>query len=65
MPDFEITEVQSIHYNSNGFSKGYSLGAGHKLSDDTALVAIANKTVPAGYIVNVSVEIKIIGIEKL
>lgn len=65
MADFEITETSILSLNVEGFSKEYRLEAGEKLSDDDTLIAIAGKTVPAGYRVRVNVDVNVLEVEKL
>lgn len=65
MADFEITETPTVSRSVQGFSKNYTLEAGEKLSDDDTLIAIAGKTVPAGYRVRVNVDVNVLEVEKL
>jgi len=61
MADFTIDTISTKKIN--GFAKSITLNAGEKLSSDAQLVAIANKTVPAGYKVTATVFIQISNIE--
>ncbi len=56
--DFIVDETHTNCYTTVGFSEEYTLEAGDKLTDQADLVAIASKTVPAGYRVKVGVVIR-------
>ncbi len=58
MADFTVTEEHTTEYKISKFRKVYTLEAGEKLTDQADLVAIANKTVPAGYSMLVRVTIR-------
>lgn len=56
--DFTVTETQTTEYTIKLFQKLYTLNAGGKLTDYADLVEVANKTIPAGYKVEVGVTIR-------
>lgn len=65
MANFQITETTRTERSIPRLSKEIILEAGQKLSDDTDILAIAQKTVPAGYRITVNVDIIAVKIEKL
>jgi len=57
MADFQIEETIYTHYSTKRYNKELVLNPGDKLANDSDLVDIAQRTMPAGYRARVAIHI--------